>query len=742
MEISSEDFNNNSNKSSLRLIETYYKIQKIIGKGAFGVVYKAFELYSGHIVAIKKIPVDEHNKKHVIKEIELLKKLEHPNIVKYYNYLKEDENIYIIMEYLEGGTLKHYIQENSENINEDIARKIIKQLLSALSYLHYSCDICHRDIKPENIMFTEKNNIDCIKLLDFGLSLDAFESKMRNKNCGTLTYMAPEQISNFRYSKGVDVWSVGIVLYMLLNKGKNPFYNKGDTVNVLIENINNKNIEFDLEKCPISEFGRHLIFKLLDKNPSYRYTVRLALAHPWITLNKFDRIPMTLYDKMVEDENIVKLKMLLLISSFMLYYKKNYLTIKNNIDLNNDINDNNNNIYNKNFLFYSNNKEISKNNYNEIYFSNNINNLFNMNSYEKNIIKINKIYEKKFEENRENMFLPQFKSDKYLNIYLFKRHKNKIENKKNDEGENNNEKENNFDIQSDKENDNNSNDKEQKIENDNNINNKGPKNENDILKLFESNNNQSNTRSQIPHKSILKKNKSNISPTKIRINNKNNRFFNDQGMTPDINNHQKISNKLISFRLSIESKDIEHKNTYKTNNKPSMQKPIKLQSINNNNSSNNLELMGKSKSFKLMSKNNEMKNYNQNEIENSVISKSSKNIDRTKNEKKYSSKEKKNRNNISNKDSFSIDIKYKKKEINKKKLNYKTFKLKDEYDEIDKLNTNLFSTKSKLSSIKKSPSSYLTMIRKTRTGSIDTSQLIPKKLFQNTSSILPPIQNK
>ena len=74
------------------------------------------------------------------------------------------------------------------------------------------------------------------------------------------------------------------------------------------------------------------IFKLLDKNPSYRYTARLALNHHWITLNKFDKIPMTLYDKIIEDENVTKLNMLLIISSFMLYYKMNYLVLNNDLN--------------------------------------------------------------------------------------------------------------------------------------------------------------------------------------------------------------------------------------------------------------------------------------------------------------------------------------------------------------------------------------------------------------------------
>ena len=700
MEISSQDFIHS--KTPLKLVETYYKIQKIIGKGAFGVVYKAFELCSGRIVAIKQIPVNTENKKHVIKEIELLKNLDHPNIVKYYNYLKEENHIYIIMEYLEGNTLKQYIDENSDNINEDIARNIIKQLLNAISYLHYSCDICHRDIKPENIMFTEKKDISHIKLLDFGLSSDSFESKLKMQNCGTLTYMAPEQISNLTYSKGVDIWSVGIILYMLLNKGKNPFYNKEDSTETLIYNINNKEIEFDLENCPISAIGRHLIYKLLDKNPSYRYSARLALNHPWITLNKFDKIPMTLYDKLVEDENIIKLKMLLFISSFMLYYKKNYLVIKNDININDNI------VYKKKFIIRTDNEEISKNG----------NNLEN---YEKNVLEINKIYEEKFKEKRENMFLPRFKTSKEINKYLLKSKKSKSENKKNNEIENNNEEKINIEeIYSDKESDWGNKDKENG-------------NENLTLKQFES----INVKSRLPKKSILKKSNMNISPTNLKYNNKNKKLSNEQGKTTVFNNHfkkydEKLSNKLISFRLSIESKEKEP--TAKINT----QKPIKLKSIRNSN-----EIMNKSKSYKLLSKNSEL-NDNQKKIDTlfNKNSKSTKNIERIKKDKKLSSTEKVNRN-IKNdiKVSYSMDIKSTKiYDSNKKKVNYKPINIKDEYDEIDnKFNCNIFSSKSKIG-IKKS--TYLTSIKKSKNSSLDKSQLIPsKKLFQN-NSILPPIQNK
>ena len=551
-------------------------------------------------------------------------------------------------------------------------------------------------------MFTEKKDISHIKLLDFGLSSDSFESKLKMQNCGTLTYMAPEQISNLTYSKGVDIWSVGIILYMLLNKGKNPFYNKEDSTETLIYNINNKEIEFDLENCPISAIGRHLIYKLLDKNPSYRYSARLALNHPWITLNKFDKIPMTLYDKLVEDENIIKLKMLLFISSFMLYYKKNYLVIKNDININDNI------IYKKKFIIRTDNEEISKND----------NNLEN---YEKNILEINKIYEEKFKEKRENMFLPRFKTSKEINKYLLKSKKSKSENKKNNEIENNNEEKINIEeIYSDKESDWGNKDKENG-------------NENLTLKQFES----INVKSRLPKKSILKKSNMNISPTNLKYNNKNKKLSNEQGKTTGFNNHfkkydEKLSNKLISFRLSIESKEKEP--TAKVNT----QKPIKLKSIRNSN-----EIMNKSKSYKLLSKNSEL-NDNQKKIDTlfNKNSKSTKNIERIKKDKKLSSTEKVNRNiNNDIKVSYSMDIKSNKiYDSNKKNVNYKPINIKDEYDEIDnKFNCNIFSSKSKIG-IKKN--TYLTSIKKSKNSSLDKSQLIPsKKLFQN-NSILPPIQNK
>jgi hypothetical protein len=387
----------------------------------------------------------------------------------------------------------------------------------------------------------------------------------------------------------------------------------------------------------------------------------------------------------------------------MFYYKKNNLIIKNDINLNND-------------------KE--ENNQNNSYENTESNDLFNMDIYEKNIITINKIYEQKYKENREKMFIPQFNFNKEINIFPLKRYKNITENKKNEEEENNSEKEDKLEL-----------DIEKEVDDDNKV-----KIENEISRQFKSNN------FHIPQKSILKKNNFNISPVKLRSNiNIINKSINQQGMTPDINNNfkkydPKASNKLISFKLSIESKDIEHKNSFKQPQiKINLKKPIKLQSkkINNDVLLNN-ELMGKSKSFKLINKNDEINGNIKNEFEPVKISKSTK-VKGNKKERKYSSMERINKRNSKMKESFSLEKMYNPNE--NQKINYKQVKIKDDNDEmINKLNSNIISGKTKFGFKKKLSAAYLTSIRKNKKGSVDMSILVPPKRLFHESSILPPIQ--
>ena len=436
MEISINDLNTYQLPSNC--FSSHYKILSFLGEGSYGKVFKAREISTGRVLAVKKIQINNSLTKYkkTIKEINLLKNLDHPNIVKFYDFFEEEENIYLMMEFLEGCTLKQYIQK-TEIISENNARIIIKQLLTALSYLHYACDICHRDIKPENIMFKEKNDINSLKLLDFGLSLENFESKNYLENCGTLVYMAPELlINNIKYTKGVDVWSVGIILYMLLMKGKNPFYNRGDSKETVIKNIRNNNVIFNNdinEENNISNMGKDLINKLLKKNPLYRYTIRSALEHPWITLKKFDKIPLTIYDEANIDENVEKIKIFLLVSIFLNYVKKNklFLNEENSNEKNYNISDKNN-ISNFEIEFGTERININKK---KIKSSKEIRNKekFNMDEYEKMVKYSNRIYHLKFIQDREIMFNPKLlikknsTNNSILNLILQKKENKKLE---------------------------------------------------------------------------------------------------------------------------------------------------------------------------------------------------------------------------------------------------------------------------------------------------------------------------
>ena len=738
MEIPFNDVNND--QPSLRILKTYYKINKVIGKGAFGTVFKAFELCSGRRVAIKQIKFDTQNKNLVLKEIEVLKKVDHPNIVQYFNFLKEDNYMFIIMEFLEGGTLKEYIRENSENITEDIAREIIKQIFNALSYLHYSCDVCHRDIKPENIMFSEKNNISSLKLLDFGLSSDSFESKLKLQNCGTLTYMAPEQISGVIYSKAVDVWSVGIILYMLLNKGKHAFYEKGDTSKSIIDKINHKEITFDLEKCPISPIGRHLIYKLLDKNPSYRYSARLALNHPWITRNKNDKIPMTLYDKLLVDENSIKLKMMFLISSFMLNYKKNFLNKKSvkykMCKSEKCVNEQFKNKFKK--LHNSDNEKFRL----KISPKERNNSIFNMEEYEKKIIKTNKLMEEKFLENREKMFMPEIGDDD-KDLFFLKTDRIKL---RKDKGNNNSFSDNN-----------NHKDVKLKIDIAKEINNESIEQNIEMEKAKDINNSplrfaSINIQDQHPYKSILKKTTNiNQSPTNVKVFNENDQYFKDQGKTPDININnkkygKKLSSKLISFRLNLDPKGQKNKYVIMQNGKNKFEKPIKLQSLKNNNN----YLLNKSKNSNDNNPlNKDTMSSNNHDIFETINSKSklSKNVEKL---KKYSSMERLERNvkglnHIKISNSMEAKKNLDGENTDKKKMIYKTVKIKDEYKEMDnRLSNYLFTAKQNVFPPTRLTKASLTTTKKGKTGrsnSIDNHRLIqPKKLFQNNNYILPPIR--
>ena len=296
------------------------KFIKYIDQGAFGKVIHAYETKKNLDLAIKVINkggVGPSSINKMKEEISILKKLNHNNIVKFYGYSETNNQLLIQMEYIKYGTLSKWLKTKPK-IREEDASIILSAVLSAVEYMH-SNHICHRDIKPENIMFSEENNLSSIKIIDFGLSAQHFNYLTNKDYCGTFIYMAPEQIEKKLYHYSVDIWSIGILMYMLLNNGKHPFYQKNDKKEDFIKKIKIGKLNY-INK--LSFMAKHLNQKLCEVNPSWRYSAHLANKHPWITRNPNDEIPLT-FNEILNRNNSKKYgSYLLMICVFLNYYKK------------------------------------------------------------------------------------------------------------------------------------------------------------------------------------------------------------------------------------------------------------------------------------------------------------------------------------------------------------------------------------------------------------------------------------
>ena len=309
-------------------LNSNYKYIEKLAKGSFGTVVHVLDKNKNQDLAIKIINKSGSSPDSIRKmkeEITILKQLKHENIVQFYGYEETNSKLYIIMQYLKYGTLNEYINQNKGKITEENASIIIHKILSATDYLHNK-QIFHRDIKPENIMFSKENDLNSLKLIDFGLSAQNLFNPLINGYCGTLLYMSPEQIENKFYSQTVDIWSIGIILYMLLNNGKHPFYIEGENENEYCEKIKKCNLNYHNH---LSYMAKNLIHKLLEPNPSWRYTSDKALRHPWITRNKNDEIPKTFNEILTFRNNVKNSKCLLLMSIFFNFCKKNNYLLSN-----------------------------------------------------------------------------------------------------------------------------------------------------------------------------------------------------------------------------------------------------------------------------------------------------------------------------------------------------------------------------------------------------------------------------
>lgn len=309
-----------------------WNLMEKMGDGAFSNVYRARDTTGQYgEVAIKVVRKYEMNsmqgnkhlhpdfkkvpkaaeRSNILKEVQIMRQLDHPNIVKLVEFAESRQYYYIILELAPGGELFHQIVRLTY-FSEELSRHVIVQVAQALEYLHEEKGVVHRDIKPENILFEpipfvpaknpkprqpgDEDKVDegefipgqgaggigRIKIADFGLSKIVWDNQTMTP-CGTVGYTAPEIVKDERYSKSVDMWALGCVLYTLLC-GFPPFYD--ESIEVLTEKVAKGQYTFLSPWWDdISKSAQDLISHLLTVDPEKRYTIQEFLAHPWVRGN-------------------------------------------------------------------------------------------------------------------------------------------------------------------------------------------------------------------------------------------------------------------------------------------------------------------------------------------------------------------------------------------------------------------------------------------------------------------------
>lgn len=262
--------------SNLIPFEEEYTIGKQIGIGAFSEVFECTEVNKPENVYAVKV-IDKKifkniKKEQIFNEIAILKLLDHPNVIHLINTYESKTHFYIVIELIKDGDFFEYIS-NKPCFDENSLKNIIRQLLEAVAYLH-EYGIVHCDIKPENILY-DKTTGNIIKLTDFGLSRMIFSDQKINTPSGTLAYIAPEALTNVGYGVESDLWSVGIIMYLLVH-GRLPFDEKIQSD--MVEAILNKKPPI---KQTLSVELKDILTKLLEKNPTNRISAKEALNHPF-----------------------------------------------------------------------------------------------------------------------------------------------------------------------------------------------------------------------------------------------------------------------------------------------------------------------------------------------------------------------------------------------------------------------------------------------------------------------------
>ena len=261
-------------------VKKNYELIYVLGTGAFGKVRLYRDRTNNELLyaikTLKKEGISKTQYELIQSEINILSKLDHPNVVKYFGTFEDDFYLHIMMEYLQGHDLFKIITlKDYTKIEEKDMSQIIYKLFKTLIFLHTK-NIVHRDIKPENILFSNKKDYSTLRIIDFGLATQTVKD---TKSVGTPYYMSPELIDGISVPKS-DVWSVGVIMYQMLT-GKFPFNSSGDKNNLLDNIKKNPYNTKNLEEVEYSDEVKDLIAKILVKDYNKRLSSEECIKHPW-----------------------------------------------------------------------------------------------------------------------------------------------------------------------------------------------------------------------------------------------------------------------------------------------------------------------------------------------------------------------------------------------------------------------------------------------------------------------------
>lgn len=273
-----------------------YEVGEEVGRGHFGytrvATAKKGEL-KGQQVAVKIIPKSKMTTaiaiEDVRREVKILKGLAgHSNLIKIYEAYEDNDNVYIVMELCRGGELLDRILSRGGKYTEEDAKAVMLQILNVVSFCHLQ-GVVHRDLKPENFLFTSKDEDSTLKAIDFGLSDFVKPDEKLNDIVGSAYYVAPEVLRR-SYTTEADVWSVGVIAYILLC-GSRPFWAR--TESGIFRSVLKADPSFNEEPWPsLSSEAKDFVKRLLNKDPRKRITAAQALCHPWLRNHCEVRVPL------------------------------------------------------------------------------------------------------------------------------------------------------------------------------------------------------------------------------------------------------------------------------------------------------------------------------------------------------------------------------------------------------------------------------------------------------------------